>query len=65
MSTLGSTQRRDKRHGELETGSRRTAGTGLCRAESREGLCMNGHKIYAQSIVDCVVPARQVGLIDP
>jgi len=26
---------------------------------------MNGQKIYAQGIVDCVVPARQVGLIDP
>lgn len=37
---------------------------GLCRAESREGLCMKGQKIYAQDIVDCVVPARQVGLID-
>lgn len=63
MSTLGSTQRRDKCHGELETRSR-TGGMGLCRAESREGLCMKGQKIYAQDIVDCVVPARQVGLID-
>jgi hypothetical protein len=50
--------------GEVETGSMRTVGTGLCSAESREGLCMNGQKIYAQGIVDCVVPARQVGLID-
>jgi hypothetical protein len=38
---------------------------GLCRAESREGPWMNRQKIYAQDIVDCVVPARQVGLIDP
>jgi hypothetical protein len=60
--TLGCSQRRDGCHG--ETGGRRTTRTGLCRAESREGLWMNREKIYAQGIVDCVVPARQVGLID-
>jgi hypothetical protein len=41
----------------------RTARTGLCGAESRERLWMNRQKIYDQGVVDCVVPARQVSLI--